>query len=200
MPNTFAYFVLIAWPIVTIVLFRKLPADRALIWALLGGYLILPPPPAGFDFPLLPPLEKDSIPSIAALLVVLGMHGLRGTLLPDTMPGRVLVGLFILSPALTAFTNMEPVPAGDTVLPPLTPKDAVSLSIRQFLLLLPFLLARQFLDSGGSQKALLQAFAVAGLIYSLPMLLEVRLAPQINTWIYGYFQHSFEQMIRLGGY
>jgi hypothetical protein len=200
MPNAIAYLVLIAWPVVTIVLFRKLPADRALIWTLLGGYLFLPPPPAGFDFPLLPPLEKDTIPSIAALLVLLSMHGLRGALLPETLLGRVLVGIFILSPALTAFTNMEPIYTGEIWLPPLSPKDALSLTIQQFLLLLPFLLARQFLASGGSQKALLQAFAVAGLVYSLPMLLEVRLAPQLNIWIYGYFQHSFEQMIRFRGF
>ena len=34
----------------------------------------------------------------------------------------------------------------------------------------------------------------------LPMLLEVRLSPQLNIWVYGYFQHSFEQMIRDGGF
>lgn len=32
------------------------------------------------------------------------------------------------------------------------------------------------------------------------MLIEVRLSPQLNTWIYGFFQHSFEQMMRDGGF
>ena len=32
------------------------------------------------------------------------------------------------------------------------------------------------------------------------MLVEVRLSPQINTWIYGFFQHDFIQMMRYGGF
>ena len=42
MPNTTAYLVLAAWPCVALVLFRRLPVERALIWTLLGGYLVLP--------------------------------------------------------------------------------------------------------------------------------------------------------------
>jgi hypothetical protein len=36
--------------------------------------------------------------------------------------------------------------------------------------------------------------------YSVPMLLEARLSPQINVWVYGFFQHDFFQTIRMGGY
>ena len=32
------------------------------------------------------------------------------------------------------------------------------------------------------------------------MLLEVRLSPQLNIWIYGFFQHNFDQMMRYGGF
>ena len=32
------------------------------------------------------------------------------------------------------------------------------------------------------------------------MLIEVRLSPQINTWVYGFFQHDFVQMMRYGGF
>ena len=41
---------------------------------------------------------------------------------------------------------------------------------------------------------------VAGLVYSLPMLFEVRMSPQLHTWIYGYFPHSFAQQMREGGF
>ena len=41
---------------------------------------------------------------------------------------------------------------------------------------------------------------VAGLFYSLPMLFEVRMSPQLHTWIYGYFPHSFLQQMREGGF
>ena len=66
MPNTTAYLVLAAWPCVALVLFRRLPVERALIWTLLGGYLVLPPL-ANFDLPLLPPLNKVLIPNLMAL-------------------------------------------------------------------------------------------------------------------------------------
>ena len=70
----------------------------------------------------------------------------------------------------------------------------------QMLALVPFLLARQFLSSEQGLREILLALMVGGLIYSIPSLIEIRLSPQINVWIYGFFQHSFEQTIRAGGY
>ena len=43
MPNELAYLALLTWPLVTIGLFVKLRVERALIWSMLGGYLLLPP-------------------------------------------------------------------------------------------------------------------------------------------------------------
>jgi O-antigen ligase len=43
-------------------------------------------------------------------------------------------------------------------------------------------------------------FAVGGLVYSLLILVEVRLSPQLHRWIYGYHQHTFSQSVRWGGY
>ena len=54
MPNPIAFMMLAIWPLVAVALFRKLPADRAVIITLLAGYLILPEPPAVFDLPLMP--------------------------------------------------------------------------------------------------------------------------------------------------
>ena len=200
MPNAFAYFMLIAWPLVTLVLFRRLPADRALIWSLLGGFLLLPPQPAAFDFPLLPPFTKDNIPSLAAFVAVLALHRADAPLLPRAPLARLLIAVYVLSPIATVLTNAEPAVFGRHVITGLGMKDAAALSILQFLHLLPFLLARQLLASGESLHALLRALALAGLAYSLPMLAEVRLSPQINTWVYGYFQHVFSQMVRGDGY
>src|ERR1019366_4313843 len=41
---------------------------------------------------------------------------------------------------------------------------------------------------------------VAGLIYSLPMLLEIRISPQLHLWVYGYSPSDFIQEMRDGGY
>jgi len=41
---------------------------------------------------------------------------------------------------------------------------------------------------------------VAGLLYSIPMLFEVRMSPQLHSWFYDYFPHSFGQQKRFGGF
>lgn len=200
MPNALAYLMLAAWPLITLVMFRRWPMERALIWSLLGAYMFLPPPPAAFDFPLMPPLTKESLPSLATFVICLIHAKARAPLLPQTLPARVLVALFILSPIATVLTNGEPVFYGRIGLPALGLKDMVALCLLQAILLLPFLLARQHLATPEGLRELVKALMLGGLIYSLPMLLEVRLSPQLNIWIYGYFQHSFEQMMRAGGF
>ena len=126
MPNTFAYFVLLSWPLVVGWLFAKRPAHEALIWSLLGAYLLLPPPPAAFDFPLMPPLTKESLPSVATFLICLAVCGRRAPLLPEGWLARGLVLIFVFCPVATVLTNMEPVFFGSVGLPGLGLKDMVA--------------------------------------------------------------------------
>ncbi|MCH2094766.1 MAG: hypothetical protein MK160_06570 [Rhodobacteraceae bacterium] len=200
MPNPIAFMMLAIWPLVAVALFRKLPADRAVIITLLAGYLILPEPPAVFDLPLMPPLNKHNVPAVAAFAITLWMYGAKGSLLPHSAMGKVLVLTFVFSPIATVLTNGEPVFYGQVGLPALGAKDAIALILQQALMILPFLLGRQFLASGGAQRDMLVALVVGGLIYSLFMLIEIRLSPQLNLWIYGYYQHYFGQSVRFGGY
>ncbi|MFN3937270.1 MAG: hypothetical protein ACK4KW_06800 [Gemmobacter sp.] len=200
MPNTLSYLVLLGWPLVVLVLFRRMPAERALIWSILGGYLLLPPV-AQIDLPMIPAFDKMSIPALSAFLVCTLVLGHRIGLLPATWPGRILLGLFLAAPLGTALTNAEPVVmAPQVVLPGLTLYDAFSVISRQIYIVLTWSLARHYLGSSDSLREILRALVIGGLAYSLPMLLEVRLSPQLNTWIYGFFQHSFEQMMRGGGF
>lgn len=200
MPNTFAYLMLVTWPLVSVLLFRRLPVGRALIASLLLAYLFLPPPPAGFDFPLLPPLTKETIPSLVIVLVCLVMYRGQITLMPESRIGKVLVVVFVLSPLLTVLTNFEPVFWGRISLPALFLREAVALMLQQGLVIAPLLLARNFLRKDTDQRDLLLALFAGGMLYSLFMLVEIRLSPQINVWVYGYFQHLFDQMIRFGGF
>ena len=203
MPNGLAYLMLAVWPLVTLAMFARWPIRRALVWSLLGAYLILPPPPAAFDFPLMPPLSKESLPSVATFAICLWYArkaGAQVSLLPEGWLARGLVVIFVLVPVATVLGNPEPVFYGQIGLPGLGLKDMVAQVILQFVLLIPFLLARAHLGTPEGLRELVFAIALGGLIYSVPMLIEVRLSPQINTWVYGYFQHSFEQMIRQGGF
>ena len=200
MPNIIAYAALLLWPLASVMLFQKLPPGRALIASLLIGYLFLPPPPAGWDFPLLPPLTKETIPSLVALVICLVRYPGRIRLLPEGALTRVLVLLFVFSPVLTVATNGEPAWFGRFALPGLQPQEAIGVIVQQAILIAPFLVARNLIAGADDHRDLLAALLIGGLVYSLFMLVEVRLSPQINIWVYGYFQHSFDQMIRFGGF
>lgn len=200
MPNVVASLALILWPIASVILYRALPPGRALIGCLLIGYLFLPPPPAGFDFPLMPPLNKETIPSLMVIILSLAMYRGRIEIIPQSITLRILLGVFIFSPFATVLTNQDPVFYGQVGLPGLRIREAVALTVQQSVLVAPFLLARAFLKSEADQRDILLALFLGGMLYSLPMLLEVRLSPQLNIWIYGYFQHNFEQMIRGDGF
>jgi len=190
---------LLIWPAVTILLFKKLSIERAVIWSILGAYLILPPR-TGFDFPLLPPFDKESIPIISVLLICVFMLGQKISFGFKSFTGRALIFLFILSPIGTVLTNGDPILFEQGGLPGLRLINIVGLVAGQLLLILPFFIARQFLASEKAHRELLLAFVIAGLVYSIPMLIEIRLSPRLNVWIYGFFQHNFGEMMRYGGF
>lgn len=210
MPNTLAYAMLLVWPVVCIVLFRKMALERAIIWSILGGYLLLPPR-AVFDFPLVPDFNKTSIPSLCALAFCLLLARRR---LPVWPRNRAMLGLMLLfvlgaiptvltntDPILfTSITNTEPVSFESGRLPGLRLIDTFSAMSEQMIVLIPFVLGRAFLSSATGLRELLLALVVGGLAYSLPTLVEWRLSPQINIWVYGFFQHEFGQMMRDGGF
>lgn len=190
---------LLAWPLVALWLFRRLGVERGLIWTILGGYLLLPPLVA-VNFPVVPDLDKDSIPALAALVIGLALTGKGVSLLPDNPFGKMLILIFVMSPFATILTNAEAVPRGPMWINGVSIYDSLAAVANQGLAILPFFLARRYLAEASAQRQLLVALVVAGLVYSVPMLIEARLSPQINVWVYGFFQHDFFQTIRFGGY
>lgn len=205
MPNILAYLMLALWPLICLWMFRRMPIERALIWSVLGGYLVLPPD-TYFHLPALP-IDKFAMASIAPFLICTFVMKRRIPLLPVSAPFRILCVVFVFSIIPTIMSNGEPVffsrnPFGSALppLPGLGYKDLVSLMVGQALALLPFLMAREILASAAALRELLVALVVAGVAYSLPALVEVRFSPQVNVWVYGFFQHSFEQMMRSGGF
>jgi hypothetical protein len=199
MPNAVAYIVLLLWPAVTVALFASMRPAQALIWSLLGGYLLLPVN-TSYDFPVIPALDKTSIPSVAALMGALLFVGARALRLPREWWAIALMILFIIAPAFTVLSNPDPLVYASLVLPGLKPYDALSAAAYNSISLIPFLLGYNLLKTARSQDYFLWALAVAMLCYSLPMLIEVRLSPQLHTWIYGFFPHSFDQQIRDGSF
>ena len=210
MPNAVAYLMLLIWPAVCLVLFRTQKVERAIVWSILGGYLLLPPL-AEFNLPLVPAMDKVSIPnlSVLAILVFATAHQVR--LWPESRIARVLVVLFIFGAIPTVLTNPEPIifevlRDADPILflvdalPGQSVRDIGSVLIGQALTIVPFLVARQFLNSETGLRELLLALAVGATAYSVPSFLEMQVSPVVNIWVYGFFQHSFEQTIRAGGF
>ncbi|WP_174843501.1 hypothetical protein [Thalassococcus sp. S3] len=210
MPNAVAYLMLAIWPLICVGLFRKLPFERALIWSILGGYLVLPQI-AEFNLPLVPDMDKVAIPNIAAFAICVFLLGRRVSFWPSGWPLRLLLIGFVFGVGPTVLTNRDPIifeilANTDPItfhtgwLPGLSLRDLFSVISNQVIMLLPFFLARQFLYTETGMRELIYALFIGGLIYTIPALIEIRFSPQINIWIYGFFQHSFEQMMRNGGF
>jgi hypothetical protein len=199
-PNAVALLALLSWPLVTLVLWQRLDPARALIWTILGAYLILPPSQAVIALPGLPDLDKNSISNLTALACAVFLLKDRVSYLPESWLGRFLVVLYVFSPFATVLTNDDPVAGPGLWLPGMTLYDSLSVVVGQAITITPYFLARRYLASPEAARAILVALVAGGLAYVPPMLIEARLSPQINTWVYGFFAHDFTQAVRFGGY
>ena len=197
--NALAYLMLALWPVVSWILFTKLDPARALIWTILGAYMLLPPVVA-IDLPVVPPIDKDAVASLAALVAVMMLLRQKVAVLPASLIGRGLIVLYILGPFATVLTNSDEIWFQVSMLPALRLYDSLAVVANQGIALIPFFLARRFLASEQAMRAMIVALMLAGLIYSVPVFFEARMSPQLNLMIYGYFQHDFSQAIRFGGF
>jgi hypothetical protein len=175
-----------------------LPVEAAAIWTLLGGYLLLPSATA-VHFELLPTLDKSTIPTIAAF-VFCWMKGARSPAPARSPLVYFCTLLFIVSPFFTSLTNSYELQYGGRSLPGFYPVDGVKAALLNVVTLLPFFLGMRFFSSDDSRAQLLKAIPIAGLFYSLPMLLEVRLSPQLHRIVYGFEPGGFIGEVRGEGY
>lgn len=187
------------WPIITWVLWRHLDAGRALIWTVLAGYLALPPLTA-LNLPLIPDLDKVSIPNLMALFCAVYLLKDKISFLPNGILGKVLIVFYVLSPFATVLTNADRLIFTQATIQGMVLYDSVAAVANQAIALLPFFLARRYLGTPEGMQLIVKALIAAGLVYSVPMIIESQLSPQLNVWIYGFFQHDFFQTIRQGGY
>src|SRR5262249_4835447 len=190
---------LIAWPVAALWLFKTRPVGQAILWTILGGYMLLPVG-AEIKFGMIPLLDKNSIPSLTALFGCVVVCGKSLRVSRGIGYVEILIITLVITPFITSELNTDPVPIGRKILPGLDSYEAGSAVMSQAITLIPFFLGRRFFRSGTDIEEILRVLVVAGLLYSFPALLEVRLSPQLHTWIYGYFPHSFEQQMRDGGF
>lgn len=199
-PNTLAFLVLLLWPIVAVAAFRVLGPARGLVVTLVAAHLLLPTGLARFELPILPSMDKYTIPSFAALGIAILFYRPQLRLWPQSRFARLLIVLYVIGPLFTTLGNLDPITWGPLWLPGMQLKEVPALMLQQIATLAPFILGRSLLTGEDGLRILTWTLVLSALAYSLPMLLEVRLSPQLNTWIYGYFQHDFIQMMRGDGF
>lgn len=188
-----------AWPGVSLALFVLLPIEAAAIWSLFGGLLLLP---SGMqvDLPLLPPLDKTSIPAVSTLLLC-WMKGIRNNPPHQSIFVYLLALGYVVSPIFTSLGNSYELQAAGRSIPGFYPLDGLKYAGRNLVTLAPFYIGSRVLYTEKGRAQLLKALPTAMLIYSLPMLFEVRMSPQLHRWVYGYFPYdAFSQQIRGGGF
>lgn len=196
-------FALFAFPVIMLIALRHTDLPRAILICIVTGYLLLPEKTA-FDVPGLPALDKHTVPALTALLL-LGLSAASGsTVLTGILPRSRLVRLFLVmligGTFLTVLTNGDPLTYGSLVLPGIRPYDGFSFALSILMVILPMLLARKYLATPSAHRLFLKVLCIAALAYSLLAMVELRMSPQMNNWIYGFFQHSFIQHVRAGGY
>jgi hypothetical protein len=193
----------ILWPLVSLIFFRVLAVPAAVAATIIGGYLLLPQQ-GGYNPPLLPAIDKTSIPVVSALVFALIFARKNTPALPGWLPRSPvllgLIGMLIFGAVGTALTNMDAVQSGPEIFPGMAPYDAANLAMNAAVGLLPFLLARKFFATPESHRTLLMVLAVAGFGYSFLALYEVRMSPQLNVMVYGFFAHDWGQHVRGGGF
>ena len=208
--------VILSWPVIVGMLCRGRGPEITLLFALLGGYLFLPEH-ATIDLPLFYELNKISIPAYTALIACLIAVSKAGSPMasvelkekssrwlpgwfPRNLTPRLFILLIVLGAFMTVVTNRDPVTGPGVYLSGLRFYDAGSSILFVLITITPLLLARKFLAHPEGQRLLLLGVFFAGLAYVPLVLFEVRMSPQINKWLYGFFAHNWFQHVRDGGF
>ncbi|MCW2339025.1 hypothetical protein M2337_003258 [Sphingobium sp. B2D3A] len=192
--------VLILWPLVALVLYMTMSAGRATIWTLLAGYLLLPRGVA-FDLPGIPAFDKSTIPSLAAFVLALATSRRGEFKWPRSKALNLLMLGFVLTPFATALTNRDFYMIGSMAFPALGFREGLSMSVGHVITLAPFVLGAGLLGNERGHRQILLALVIGALAYSIPIMLEVRLSPFLQRWVYGIEDAEyFLQQMRFGGF
>ena len=114
------FLAIFAWPIIVIILFQRHRAALALLISVIAGYLLLPEKTA-LDLPLLPALDKNTIPILASFLIaILLLPRIKSeTHLPAWVPKnwiiRILMLALVASEFITAIANSDPLVYGPNI-------------------------------------------------------------------------------------
>jgi hypothetical protein len=194
MGNSFAYSMMILWPLVTYYLLKRYGISAGALIALLGSYMFLP---ASFviDLPGLPGFDKFLITTLT-IFTFLKVKGVPFGLHYLSKPLKVCFALYLVSPIVTSMVNQQ----SYLHLPGLSFYDGFVRTFSNFFKFLPFFIGLAFFRTKEQHVRLFKFFAIATFIYAFLALYEIRMSPQLHSTFYGYFPHAWNQQYRSGGF
>lgn len=181
--NWVAHAALIGWIPIVLAVFSWLPARRALLVCLIGGWLFLPV--AGYG--LVGYQSKHMVLSAGILVgtVFMASAGWRAL---EFSPRDIPMALWCLSPAATSLVNG------------LGPNEAAAVVVHNSLQWgVPYLVGRAFFGDAEGQRLLAVAIVVGGIVYVPLCLWEIRMSPQLHAQLYGFFPHEMFGQSRRDG-
>ena len=201
-------------PMALLALFSLIPLTAYVFWSKRPQLAVLivvffaalfGPEGAFIKLPLVPPLDKVSLPYV--LLFAFAIVKARGRMKRAKLMRGIdlLIAMAFIAGFVTFSNNGDALTYGSwrsVTLPPLAINDGLQLGFQELLIAgLPFMLGRALFRSPRDLRDLLHFLVVAGLLQTAFIWVELRLSPQFHTWVYGYGAHSdFLQTIRWGGY
>ena len=198
MPNAFAYFIFFSWPIFVLWALIRYPVKKAIFISIVLSTLLLPSA-LDTNLPFLPPLDKDNIAGVSLVLFLLMLRK-KFRIFQPGLSTKLFVGYFIVIGITVQLNTMPIIIIGNKYLPGLTYHDTFSLIIRNIMYTMPFYLGRYFSTSLKDTKLFFKIMVIMALVYTVPMLFELKMSPQLHYIAYGYQPSQFVQEIRENGY
>lgn len=184
--NLTAQLALLCFPLIAIAFFAYLPGVRAILATYIVGWLFLPQ--AGFVLPDVPDYDKAAAIGIGAILGTVLFQPAKLYSVKFTWHDIAIL-IFCVIPIATHVSNNRGINAGIN-----------SAIVQSFLWGIPYWLGRLNIKTESDVRLTAYAILLGGLAYSLLCWYEIFFSPQLHRKIYGFFQHSFIQHIRYGGY
>jgi len=181
--NIFAYFAFLSWPLIIFGLFTILPARRAAVTGLIGGWLLLPP----YVIPIshLPDYSKNTATSLGIFLGTLVFASDRILAFRPRWFDLPVLG-WCLCPICTSLQNG------------LGLYDGLSGSLNQIIAWgIPYLFGRLYFSDFAGLRELTVGMVAGSLLCVIPCLYEIRMSPQLLRYVYG---RSNLEAMRYGGY
>jgi hypothetical protein len=198
--NALSILVFFLWIPIAIWGARRWPPAKACALLLLLPLMFLPEV-VYFDLPGLPKFGKQEVAKVWLLIGVLLFHRQRLRTVELSKWIKLFMVVLLGGIVVTVFLNRDPVAQGFHQLSGHSPYDAVTRAIERTLdYILPFVLAAALFRDAKDLRVLFRMLVGATLVYAVFQLVELRLSPQFNNWVYGFFQHSWEQMVRGEGF